>query len=118
MAEELDLSLSLRCEGPWSTGYPKREPGWYIDLRRNEGYTPLVDHVPITPDEAVEIAEAIDSVLKLSLTAQVKRTNAGVHAYLKRSVDQAQEAVARLERSKQRLADFATASTHTEEGSR
>jgi hypothetical protein len=121
VSEELDLSLSLRCEGPWSPGYPKREPGWYIDLRSNEGYTGLVDHASITPDEAVRIAESIDAVLPLSLTAQVKATNARVHAYLERSVDQAQEAVARLERSKKRLADFVLASsppsTHTSDGS-
>jgi len=111
VSEELDLSLSLRCEGPWSTGYPKREQGWYIDLRSNEGYRALVDHAPITPDEALRIAESIDSVLDLSLTLQVKATNARVHAYLQQSVDQAQEAVARLERSKQRLADFVSASS-------
>jgi hypothetical protein len=121
VSDDLDLSLSLRCEGPWSTGYPKREPGWYIDLRSNEGYRALVDHAPITPEEAVKIAESIDSVLNLSLTPQVKATNERVHSYLKRSVDQAQEAVARLERSKQRLADFVSAasppSTHTSDGS-
>jgi hypothetical protein len=111
VSDELDLSLSLRCEGPWSPGYPKREPGWYIDLRSNEGYRALVDHAPITPDEAVRIAEAIDSVLNLSLTAHVKTTNASVHAYLERSVEQAQDAVARLGRSKQRLADFDSASS-------
>jgi hypothetical protein len=121
VSDELDLSLSLRCEGPWSTGYPKREPGWYIDLRSNEGYRALVDHAPITPDEAVKIAESIDSVLNLALTPQVRATNARVHAYLTRSVEQAQEAVARLERSKMRLADFVSASsppsTHMSDGS-
>ena len=91
MTRHDDLSISLRMElRPHQRDVP---PGWYLDVRRNEGYDALIDRVRVTPARARVIAD----VLGPAVQRAVEDANRAALKEVNRRYDIARDAAARAE---------------------